>query len=559
MGRFDATKATIDANIKSNGNQEITGDILNSVMKGMVDATDAELTQLSAEIGIIEKDLNGVSEVVTITEFTDKGKFLYNNTTLDSAQYNISDYIDIKGATRIVLNNVWGSATGLKAYVIYDADKKILVSNENPSATGLLSYDLSDSIPQDAAYIRATENTAQKDYPVSVIVERAEKGIVDRLEELESKQEGGNGSEESCNISVNVGMVKNLIVDFTTFSAQHLNTSNGELASSTSFTTSAFVKVEPNKTYFGGCVDKLYGGYRDASLQEVCFYDENKQFLSAVTSVTSFSTPNNAEYIRFSVLSSVAFGDRGIDDIAVCEIVEGNAPISVFSKDFIENAVVKGGLYDKKWLLIGDSNTEHNARAAAKYDDFISADTGVVPTNIGKSGAGYRVYQNTDYVFLNIFNKFISENPNYQPDFITIMGGSNDVVFDWENVGTKDDTTDATIFGMAHILIERIKAVYPTTPFAILTPFPHDYEEAEDNAKLDEFVKELKTFCSDKNIPCLDLQFNSGIRPTEAAFNKKYFSCAASPNGDGLHLNYFGQKLIASRIKAFLEEYYGCL
>lgn len=47
MGRFDATKATIDANIKSNGNQEITGDILNSVMKGMVDATDAELTQLS--------------------------------------------------------------------------------------------------------------------------------------------------------------------------------------------------------------------------------------------------------------------------------------------------------------------------------------------------------------------------------------------------------------------------------------------------------------------------------------------------------------------------------
>ena len=51
MGRFDATKATIDANIKSNGNQEITGDILNSVMKGMVDATDAELTQLSEEVG----------------------------------------------------------------------------------------------------------------------------------------------------------------------------------------------------------------------------------------------------------------------------------------------------------------------------------------------------------------------------------------------------------------------------------------------------------------------------------------------------------------------------
>lgn len=49
MGRFDTTKATINANIKKNGNQEITGSILNSVMTEMVDATDAQLTELSGE------------------------------------------------------------------------------------------------------------------------------------------------------------------------------------------------------------------------------------------------------------------------------------------------------------------------------------------------------------------------------------------------------------------------------------------------------------------------------------------------------------------------------
>ena len=49
MGRFDTTKATINANIKKNGNQEITGSILNSVMTEMVDATDAQLTELSAK------------------------------------------------------------------------------------------------------------------------------------------------------------------------------------------------------------------------------------------------------------------------------------------------------------------------------------------------------------------------------------------------------------------------------------------------------------------------------------------------------------------------------
>lgn len=52
MGRFDTTKATINANIKSNGNQEITGYVLNSVLQEMVDGTDAQLTELSKKTGI---------------------------------------------------------------------------------------------------------------------------------------------------------------------------------------------------------------------------------------------------------------------------------------------------------------------------------------------------------------------------------------------------------------------------------------------------------------------------------------------------------------------------
>lgn len=62
MGRFDTTKATINANIKKNGNQEITGSILNSVMTEMVDATDAELTELSADVSNLsdEVESNGL-------------------------------------------------------------------------------------------------------------------------------------------------------------------------------------------------------------------------------------------------------------------------------------------------------------------------------------------------------------------------------------------------------------------------------------------------------------------------------------------------------------------
>ena len=62
MGRFDTTKQTIDANIKTNGNQAITGQVLNSVMKDMLSATDAELTELSAEVDELESQINGAEK-----------------------------------------------------------------------------------------------------------------------------------------------------------------------------------------------------------------------------------------------------------------------------------------------------------------------------------------------------------------------------------------------------------------------------------------------------------------------------------------------------------------
>lgn len=48
MAKFDTIKTAIDANINTNGNQEITGSVMNSVLKQMVDSTDAELTELES-------------------------------------------------------------------------------------------------------------------------------------------------------------------------------------------------------------------------------------------------------------------------------------------------------------------------------------------------------------------------------------------------------------------------------------------------------------------------------------------------------------------------------
>lgn len=72
MGRFDTTKATINANIKKNGNQEITGSILNSAMTDMVDATDEQLTKLESLVNnykpiVINGDVTNAPDEEDIT------------------------------------------------------------------------------------------------------------------------------------------------------------------------------------------------------------------------------------------------------------------------------------------------------------------------------------------------------------------------------------------------------------------------------------------------------------------------------------------------------------
>lgn len=46
MANFDTIRTAIDANITHNGNQEITGGVLNSVLTQMVDSTEENLEDL---------------------------------------------------------------------------------------------------------------------------------------------------------------------------------------------------------------------------------------------------------------------------------------------------------------------------------------------------------------------------------------------------------------------------------------------------------------------------------------------------------------------------------
>lgn len=128
MGRFDATKATIDANIKSNGNQEITGDILNSVMKGMVDATDAELTEQSAKLAELSADIYGYQEDALKEPYV-----TYANHYMDGGDYpNKLDYGSISPSSS-------GAAVSLYEVKVGDT-VKVNIPKTGNSASYVLAF-----------------------------------------------------------------------------------------------------------------------------------------------------------------------------------------------------------------------------------------------------------------------------------------------------------------------------------------------------------------------------------------------------------------------------------
>ena len=64
MANSETIKTTIDANINTNGNQEITGAVMNSVLKQMVDSTDVQLAELKSKTNTQLSDL--ANEIETL-------------------------------------------------------------------------------------------------------------------------------------------------------------------------------------------------------------------------------------------------------------------------------------------------------------------------------------------------------------------------------------------------------------------------------------------------------------------------------------------------------------
>lgn len=134
-------------------------------------------------------------------------------------------------------------------------------------------------------------------------------------------------------------------------------------------------------------------------------------------------------------------------------------------------------------------------------------------------------------------------------DAVVVFGGTNDYGHGDAPFGEFTDRTPQTFCGAVHYLFRGLIEKYPTKPIIIITPMHriHDYKPNSSNQKvLKDYVDVIREAAEMYSLPVLDLFASFGICP-DIPEQKEAF-CP-----DGLHPNDAGNRVLAEKLKKFLE------
>lgn len=202
----------------------------------------------------------------------------------------------------------------------------------------------------------------------------------------------------------------------------------------------------------------------------------------------------------------------------------------------------------KKWTVIGDSLTTHNTQSSKLYCDYVAEYTGINVHNMGVSGTGYARFQNTNIAFYQRVG-----NVPQDSDVITIFGSFNDVTYMAESgmqLGTANDTGTTTIAGCINQTLTNLFTAFQLANLGIVTPTPWK-ERTPTTQSAIEYVNLLKTIAQNWSVPCMDLFYESNLRPWVASFRARAYT---KDGNSGVHPDETGHKIIAPRFEAFLSK-----
>ena len=326
-----------------------------------------------------------------------------------------------------------------------------------------------------------------------------------------------------------------------------------------------------------GLMHSVYSDRYDPDLFNICAANDDSTTEFRVLTPITLTATENPKIKTFvmptgltHVFATTRIGSLGFDIRDSFWVNEGatssklmeNQMISLGDKAFYDisahsrlntlAAVAVSRLKGKTWVAVGDSITEFNMRATKNYHDFVSEDVGgMVVINKGLSGSGF--HDRPDVA---------DEITTDSPDLITIMWGTNDFGLVRNNypLGTFLSTDMETIAGRMKYAIEKLMNKYPLAKFAFISPPPSltNYgSNADKNAQgynLKDHVEMFERYAKHYSIPFLNLYEQSNLPVWIPAVNTYYFTAPTLSTPDGLHPNDAGQRIMADKIRPFLES-----
>jgi len=268
----------------------------------------------------------------------------------------------------------------------------------------------------------------------------------------------------------------------------------------------------------------------------VCgFYDQNGAFISGLNGDNTSQINNIYDALIVAPVNAA---------ILCVTAYDGNTNAKVKTiNGYVSNA--ERPWKDKKWVVFGDSLTEENRRTTKHYFDYVKDATGINVYNMGNSGSGYKREDELGTAFY----QRISSVP-MDADVITIFGSFNDLG-SGAALGTETDDTTGTIAGCMNKTLDNLFSASPLAIVGIVTPTPWIHANGLDAPNsATAYVDMLVNICKRRSIPCLNLFEESLLRPWEASFRELAYS---KDNGNGVHPDETGHKMIAPRFRGFLE------
>lgn len=382
-------------------------------------------------------------------------------------------------------------------------------------------------------------------------VQKAAQEIAADREQIQKNAESVTALKEDLHIITSVG--KNLFNPSTLVDG-YLNADGSihENGIDMDWNTTDFIEVEPEKKLVTS--KKSNDGIRrKITMFFLTEFDAGKKVIKHTASSEKLVIDllENSKFVRFSIHKAEIneIQTEQNNDMTTYEPYEKKVGKDNLSREFVEEfeALKRLKWQGKKWACLGDSLTEKNIRTTKHYHDYIAESTGIAVFNMGVGGTGYK---RTEENYTAFYQRAVKLPVDC--DVVTIFGSGNDLSV-IKQLGTPTDVETTTICGCINKTIDEIIKIKPTVALGIVSPTPWvgNQPTVDDSNAMAKYTKALHDICKIRSIPFLDLYHCSNLRPWTSEGRN---ACYTKDDGNGVHPDENGHKLIAPRFKIFLEQ-----